>query len=296
MATTAQKIVFARINRRRAEGEETLMARSFRADMTALANSHQTRYLERVPRGFDRTWFAGDMAVERDGRFMTGTLGYTTPAQHRPFDQDNWSWIKAQAAEFDAARADTIAPFAIDLNDQNRWVSFAPTGGLRTKMFATGFERVLNNAVSAAGLMPTEWEVDLVVSRDRVDEWLQAHPSVFRLRRTIKFTNPGRDLSDDRQEMRALGARRKTEEFAASNRGVINIGSDEFRSKLDGVDTGDIELRLNARGTHGEGNAVFNSNTRPDSVTVDSFSGDLAWGIDRVLSALRAYVSDRIQG
>jgi len=116
---------------------------------------------------------------------------------------------------------------------------------------------------------------------------------VHRLTRTIKFTNPGRDLDSDRQEMRALGARRKTEDFAASSRGVISINTDEFRNKLDGIETGEIELRLQSRGTQGAGDAVFNSNDRADTVTVDSFGGDLVRGMDRVLAALRQYVSDK---
>jgi hypothetical protein len=44
MASVEQKVVFARINRRRQEGEETFMARSFREDMTVLADSHQTSF------------------------------------------------------------------------------------------------------------------------------------------------------------------------------------------------------------------------------------------------------------
>src|SRR5262249_44377483 len=158
-------------------------------------------------------------------------------------DYENWSWIKGQMEEVDAAKADTILPFAIDLRDQNRWVAFAPTSKLRARMFIDGFQRVLNNAVSVLGLMPTEWEVDLVVSLGQVEQWLQENPLVHRLKRTIKFTNPGRDLDSDRQEMRALHARRKTEEFAASSRGILDINSDDFRSKLEGVETGDIELR-----------------------------------------------------
>jgi hypothetical protein len=294
MTAVTQKVVFARINRRRLERQDTFEGRSFREDMTALAGSHKTSFVELMPNGGTRSWFAADMAVEPGGDFMTGTLGFASLAQHRPFDREQWSWIKAQMEEVDAARADTIVPFAIDLRDGNRWLDFAPTARLRKGMFATGFQSVLNNAVSAMGLMPTEWEVDLVVSRARVDEWLSDHPLVHRLTRTIKFTNPGRDLDSDRAEMRALGARRKTEEFAASSRGVMNIDTEEFRMKLDGVETGDIELRLQSRGSQGAGDAIFNSNERADTAVVDSFGGDLIRGTDRVLAALRQYVADKM--
>jgi hypothetical protein len=261
--------------------------------MLLLAESHQTRAFEQVAGGVPRTWFAGDMRIEPDSDFLTGTLGFTSPDQHLVFDDRAWSWAKARPEESDAARRDTISPFAIDLRDRNRWVAFAPTFRLRNRAFADGFERVLNVAALAAGEMPSEWDVDLVVSRDRIDEWLQLHPLVFRLRRTIKFTNPGRDLDDVRQDMRALAARRKTEDYAASNRGVLNTGSEQFHSKLDGVETGDIELRMDSRRPNGRGSDVFNSNTSADEVKVDSFSTDLLLGMELVLSALREYVASK---
>lgn len=301
MASRARKVIFARVNRRLVESQETLTSRSFRDDMIALAQSQQTRYVERGKRGLDRIWFAGDMTVEPDGNFLTGTLGYTSPEQHGSFDETNWSWIKAQmqlviSRGVETARADTIAPFAIDLRDQNRWVAFAPTVRLRTRMFVDGLEHVLNNAISAAGLMPAEWEIDLVVSRDRVDEWLQVNPHVYRLKRIVKFTNPGLNLDAERQEMRALGAISKAEEFASSSSGVIDIDSDDFRRKLDGIDTGDIELRLQARGRDTAEHVVFNSNSHPDAVPVSNFGQNLMDGISVVLGVLQQYVTDRVQG
>jgi hypothetical protein len=235
------------------------------------------------------------MSIESDSDFLTGVLGYTSPAEHRQFDEENWSWITAWPSQVTAARSDTISPFSVDLRDRNRWVAFAPTARLTKKMFAEGFERVLNSAINAAGLIPTEWEVDMVVSRNSVDEWLREHPLVYQLRRTVKFPNPGRDLDADRQEMRALGARRKTEEYAASSRGVINTSADQFNDKLDGVETGDIELILRARGRDGSGDAIFNSSSRADEVSVDSFGGDLRRGIVLVGVALRQYVSDLVR-
>ena len=138
---------------------------------------------------------------------MTGILGFSTPDQQKIFDPDAWSWVKGETVALDAATRRTVAPFAIDLRDNERWVGFAPTGNLRPPTFASGLEQALNHAVGAAGLIPTEWEVDLVTSRFEIEHWLQAHPLVHFMRRTIKIPNPGRVIDDDRAEMRALAAK-----------------------------------------------------------------------------------------
>jgi len=234
------------------------------------------------------------MIIEPGGDFMTGTLGYTAPQEYIPFDAENWSWIKGTVAETDAAREDSIAPFAIDLREENRWVSFAPTARIQPSGFASAFQRVLNTAVREAGLIPAEWEVDLVISLEEVYSWIEQHPEVYNLRRTVKFTNPGRDYDDDRREMRALAARRKTEEFAATGNGVLNIGSEEFQAKLNGTDTGDIDLVLRSRDrTKPGGRAVFTNKQTADHVIVDNFGGDLVAGLEIVLIAVREYASGK---
>jgi hypothetical protein len=297
MPPATRKVVFARVNRRQ-DRQLTLTERSFRDDMATLAQSHRTSYLERKERqdiSPARLWYAADMAIEPDDDFLTGTLGYATPQQHIPFDAENWSWIKGTAAETDAAREDTIAPFAIDLRDHNRWVSFAPTARIQPSTFTMAFQRVLNNAVVASGLFPTDWEVDLVISPAEVYSWVEQHPEVYNLHRTVKFTNPGRDYDDDRREMRALAARRKTEEFRAPNNGVLNIHSEEFLGKLHGTETGDIELVLHSRRGRGPGAAVFTNKKTADWVSVLNFGGDLIAGTEVVLAALREYVSEKLR-
>jgi hypothetical protein len=93
--------------------------------------------------------------------------------------------------------------------------------------------------------------------------------------------------------MRALHARRKTEEFKAGNRRVLNIESESFQRKLEGTETGDLELYLEARGAPGTGDAVFRSVDSPDQRAVDSFGQDLIRGIGTVLDALRGYVLEK---
>ena len=296
MAPRRQKVVFARINRRQPD-QGTLVMRSFREDMAELAASRQTRYKEVRRDSTDRTWIAADMTIQPDGDFMTGTLGYTTREERRIFEDEQWSWIKATTEEREGAFPDAVVPFAVDLHEDHRWVAFAPAPRLQPKQFVNGFWRVLSHAVAEAGLVPAEWEVDLISSRDSIDQWLSQHPGVHLLRRTIKFSNPGRDLDDDRREMRAINARRKTEELKASSRGVLNIEAEEFRSKLEGTETGDLQLYLEARGeAAGTGDAVFRSEDSPDQRAVDTFGRDLQRGIGTVVDALRGYVLEKQPG
>jgi len=294
MAAKTRKVRFARINRRRPPGQETLAMRSFAEDLTVLAESHLTQFTQPDPQtGNTRTWTAADMSVQPDGDFMTGILGFSTPDQQKIFDPDAWSWVKGETVALDAATRRTVAPFAIDLRDNQRWVGFAPTSNLRPPIFAFGLEQALNHAVSVAGLIPTEWEVDLVTSRFEIDQWLQAHPLVHFMRRTIKIPNPGRDIDDDRAEMRALAARRKTEEFSAGRSSALDISSEQFARKLDGTQTGDLELQMVAHDAQGGGLSKFNSRNSGDESLIDEFGLDLMLGMELVLGALRLYVRTR---
>ena len=223
MATKDRRVVFARINRRQPR-QDVLSMRAFAEDMRDLAASRLTRHqIKSTAERPGRTWSAADMTLDPSGDFMTGVLGYSTQEQHVEFDNDAWSWVKAQPRDSDAATPSTVAPFAVDLRNHERWVGFIPAPRVQASSFCSGLEMVLNEAVSALGLMPEAWEVDLVTSRSRVDEWLRAHPRVYLLTRTVKFTNPGLDLDNDRSQMRALHANRKTEEFAAAYGGHLDM-------------------------------------------------------------------------
>ena len=294
MAAKTRKVRFARINRRRPPGQETLAMRSFAEDFTALAETHLTQFTQPDPQtGETRSWSAADMSVQPDGDFMTGVLGFSTPDQQKFFDADSWSWVKGETVALDAATRRTVAPFAVDLRDNQRWVGFAPTANLRPTTFASGLEQALNRAVIRTGMIPTEWEVDLVTSRSEIDDWLRAHPLVHFLRRTIKIPNPGRIIDDDRAEMRALAARRKTEEFSAARNSALDINSEEFRQKLDGTQTGDLELQMVAHDAQGGAQSKFNSRNAADEALIDEFGLDLMRGMDLVLAALQVYVRNR---
>jgi len=286
-------VVFGRINRRNPE-QETFEMRSFAEDMAALAESHLTTHIERSTGGRPgRRWVGADMTVTPGGDFLTGVLGYSEQQQQVTFDDEAFSWMKAEVADSDAASEQTIAPFAIDLRDDHRWVAFATTARLQAQSFRNGFERVLNEAVSKLGLMPTAWEVDLVTSTALIYEWLRENPLVHKLTRTLKFTNPGKDLDEDRRQMRALAANRKTEEFKAAYGKTLDIGSPEFQSKLEGTETGDLEVVMHARGTHGVRDVKFNTRESVDGSNVEDFGTNLQHGIDVVLAALREYVASK---
>lgn len=286
----SRRVVFGRINRRN-PNQETFEEREFAEDMIALAESHRTTFTAKSTAGRPgRRWIAGDMVALLDGDFMTGVLGYSEQQQQMTFDDESFSWMKGDVADSDAASEQTIVPFAVDLRDHNRWVAFAPTARLQPSSFRNGFEKVLNSAVADLGLMPTAWEVDLVTSTSLIREWLGRHPRVYKMTRTLKFSNPGKNLDEDRRQMRALAANRKTEEFAAPARRTLDVSSAEFEAKLEGTEKGDVDVQMEARGELGVGKVKFNTRDSIDSSSVEDFGVDLQRGVEIVLRALQEYV------
>lgn len=293
MAARTRRVVFGRINRRD-PGQDSFEMRPFAEDMAALAESHRTVYVERSTAGNPgRRWVAADMEVTPSQDFLTGVLGYSEQQLHVTFDDESFSWMKAQVEDADSATERTIVPFAVDLREHNRWVAFATATRVQPHGFRGGFEHVLNQAVAELGLMPTAWEFDLVTSSAVIYEWLRQNPLVHQLRRTIKFTNPGKDLDEDRRQMRALAANRKTEEFKAAYNKTLDTASPEFQSKLEGTETGDLDVVMHARGSHGVSDVKFNSRDSVDHRSVEDFGANLQHGIDVVLAALREYVASK---
>jgi hypothetical protein len=280
-----RKVVFGRINRR----NSTLDMRPFAQDMLVLAESRLTTFTAAAtPDRPARTWYAADMKIVSSGDFMVGVFGFSVNEEKRFFDTEAWSWVKGETESSDAASEDTVVPFAVDLRDHHRWVAFATTGRVQPAGFRLYFGKVLTEAAARAGLLPADWECDPVVSRDTIHDWIHRYPRVKLLRRRIKFTNPGRNLDDDRAEMRALGARRKLEEIAAYPNKDLDTGSEAFEAKLDGVETGDLEVYLESR-VSGGSDAKFDSEKESDELFVDDFGTDLERGMDQVLRTLVGY-------
>ncbi|MEU7679468.1 hypothetical protein AB0C42_32175 [Micromonospora taraxaci] len=234
------------------------------------------------------------MQIVVNGRFAIGVLGFAVSEEKRRFDQENFSWVKGETEFSDAASEDTVVPFAIDLNERSRYVAVATSGRVQAYSAMVNLGKVLNRAAHDIGLLPAEWECDVVVTEASIHKWLEQHPKVRQMRRTIKFTNPGRNLDDDRSEMTSLHANRKTEEFTAGYNKQLDVHSPVFLELLHGVETGDLEIYLEAR-LDGSGKAEFNSNEGADKVLVPDFGTDLERGMDLVQTALAGYVG-RISG
>ena len=131
--------------------------------------------------------------------------------------------------------------------------------------------------------MAANWEVDLITFAEDVESWINLHPKVFFIRRTIKFTNPGRSLDSARSQMRDLGSRRRTEVDAAPRNRILNTDSHTFRELLEGVETGDIDILLKSRGEAVGSEERFKSEDQPSTTLVSRFQS-LRDGMDTVLT------------
>lgn len=277
-----RKVAFGRINRRAAG----LEPRSFMEDFRELASRRETYADFRGTR-----WIAADIRFvhikfERQEPFASGVLGFRETEEFREFESSAFSWIKGPTQEIQGASERTMVPFAIDLRPNNRWIGFATAKRIQPPSFAGAFGLILNAAARKAGKhMPSEWEVDLIVSAQRIEEFLLQHPGISKFKRTIRFHNPVDSIDDDRAEMRALGARVKSEEFVAHSRQSLNLsGNPVFETKLEGLDTGDLDVVLEAR--EGGTTIRFSSRDRADSTFIDDYGNDLEFGMELVLDAV----------
>ncbi len=283
-----RRVVFGRVNRRY---QSSIDQTPFDTEMRLLAYLGRFEAVEG-----DKRWLVGDLQVDESVSFLSGVIGFTDPETRLHFDETADSWIKALSQEVEGASSKAVVPFAIDLRPDRRWTATVTSPRVRAETFRTGIELALNAARSRYGFL-TDWEVDLVTSRATVDEWIENHPEVRLIRRTIKLPNPGRDISDDIREMQALAAGRKQETYTArynqSLRAVDDDGrtSDEVKKLTIGTDTGQVTLHLEARGPAGV--VTFRSATNADETYVADFADDWQLGIEFVLSALREYSQER---
>jgi hypothetical protein len=284
---STRRIAFGRVNRRLPD-QQSFARRPFAEDMMILAQSRETRAVVR-----DVEWVAADLNLDASGDFMSGVLGFAETELRRDFEDEAFSWLKGRTSAAEGASRRTTSPFAVDLREDRRWVAFAPAARIQPATFRLGFSAVLNAAVQSLGLWPTDWEFDLVLQKRTVEEWIAEHRDVFYFRRKVKFTNPGREIDEDRAEMQALAARSKEEIFKASYGRTLRLqDSETFSRKLDGVETGDLEVVLRARGPGGS-EFSFTSDEQPEHTFVPDFGDNLDEGIDWVLNALREYSERR---
>lgn len=263
-----KKLYFARINRRprRGTGQSALGGASFHDELSALVASRDMIWQDDKA---GRTWIAADLQWTPDGNFVTGILGFKESRVDIDFDEDAWSWSKGAEEERDSASDRTLVPFAIDANDDYRFVAFIPTARLKRGGFRRGLKKVLQAAVATQGILGNDWEVDLVVEEEVLRAWVAEHPLVFRLTRVVKFTNPGRQLDEDRRRMEQLDANRKRETFSARRGQSLDTGSQEFEEAIEGIEEGFVDVTLASRAPSGRGQVTFSTNNRAAGVDVD---------------------------
>lgn len=278
-------VEFARINRR--NPDRSLDVRPFVEDMKALADRGEL-YAEH--RGY--VFFAGDLTIDAHETFMSGLIGFAETDVVRSYEGDSRSWLKGEVLEIDGAKQATLVPFAVDLGELRRWVCFAVSPRIKAATFRRAFQKTLNAALEALGLLPTEWEVDQVADLENLETWLELHQDVARLTRIVRLTNPTMDVDEARRKMRQLGAR-KTEEVYVPPRGqrLRLEDSNLFSSIVDGVMEGDVELRLESRIPGGR--VRFNSGDYPARTFIADFGSNHEYGIELVLNVLRDFSEKR---
>jgi len=285
VAVGRKRVAFARINRR-AETTEGMGVRPFAVDMRHLDESHETHTQFR-----GREWIAADLRLLPSEDHMTGVLGFSDIELLRDFDLAAFSWLKGPVRAEVGASERTMVPFAIDLHEDRRWVAFGTSHRIQPYGFARGFEATLNAAVGKLGLMPSEWEVDLVIPVARVEEWLDLYPEVVRFTRYVRLHNPGLKLDRDRAEMRALGARLKQETFSSERGRQLKVKDNpEFDRGLEGLETGDLDVYLEAG--RGVTKRTFSSRRMADRVWVTDYGDDLEYGMELMLRAVLEYATE----
>lgn len=280
-----QRVAFGRINRR-AQG--SIQPQPFDAEMRALAESHRTTVEMN-----GKEWFAAEMTIDDENRFLTGVIGYETTETLIRFSRDEWSWSKGDSRTEEGGLTSTVVPFAVDLRQGRRWVCFAVTQRIQPTTFARAFEGCLNAALRDIGLVSTDWDIDLTFDRSQLDSWLHDHPSVTKLVITIRRTNPGREIDDDRQKMQALAAMGLNKEYTAGRGSLELTNNSTFEREIEGVEIGDLDIRITAR-TPGNrsGRTSFSSKGRAVEKFVEEYGLDLTLGKQLVQEALEMY-SDR---
>lgn len=262
-----KKLYYARINRRLRRGATDSLAQStFRDELTALVNSHDMVWHDSKNK---RTWIAADLQWTPDQRFVTGILGYKEERVDVDFDEESWSWTKGAEESRDTASDRSLVPFAIDAEDDARFVAFIPTSGLRRGGFRRGLQKVLQAAVATQGILGHDWEVDLIVEEQILRAWIADHPDVFRLNRTVKFTNPGAVLDEDRRRMDELQAERKYERYSARRGQTLDTSTGDFGELIDGIEEGFVDIALASRGPGGHGEVTFSTKDAVSGVEVD---------------------------
>lgn len=179
-------------------------------DMSALAVSGLTvADLKRV------RYRAADLQIDPSGTFLTGLIGFSERETLFQFEDEAFSWLKGEVQEVEGATSATVVPFAIDLREHRRWVAYVVSQRIRSNVFRQALAATLNRAVKDLGLLPSEWEVDPVLSTGTVEDWVERHGRITKFTRRTRLTNALRDVDEARRKMRMLAATKQEETFTA---------------------------------------------------------------------------------
>jgi hypothetical protein len=277
-----QQLAFARINRR---PQQPMDLPPFRQVVLAMVSARDL-YADRG----DKKWIAADFELRYHETMLVGIIGYTTIEIRTQFDLTEWSWLKGPQAIESGATNRTLAPFAIDLREKNRWVAFAPKGYLNVRSFPAGLRAILFEGLSRQRQGFLDWDVDIVGNAIALREWVEQHPHVRSMKLTLRMTNPGRDLSSDREAMRAIGAGRLDKIYYPKAKTNLHVEGElrELEEELGGTDV-DVKLTARERG----GPVSFDSKTSREQRFVDAFGDDLRTGMDLVAEALVQFATER---
>jgi hypothetical protein len=272
------EVLYARINRRR---EQSLGRRPFVDEMLALVEGKNMR-AERN----DHVWIAADLELTDDD-LLTGIIGYETTEIRTRFNETEWSWLKGERHIDEGASDATLSPFAIDLNEHRRWVAFAPSGYLNARSFPGGFQTVLNEALRQQNEGHTDWEVDMISSVTALREWVASHGEIVELKLTIRQSNPGRNLDNDRAQMQALRARSKTEVFHPYWGRALEISDEQVEELAADMERTNVDVQMKAR--EGNRKPTFNSKNNRAQTFIEEYAEDLRLGIELVSETLKSY-------
>jgi hypothetical protein len=284
-----RRVVYARVNRRRPD-QEDLAERAFAEDMRTLVQAEAIH----APYGTDE-WFATDLSIEPSGTFMSGIVGFMSSEEYRLVDWEKPSWKKAPTTVVEGGTRNTIVPFAVDLRRDRRWIAFAPTARIQPVTFTLGFKVLLESAVTSLGLMPAEWDVDLIPSTKRIFEWLSENPDVSEFIRVVRRPNPDRQVHQDIARMRSMGARTKREEYTPFYGKTLNLADNPelVEELIARAPEGDVDITIRTR----TGRSTFRSRREIEEGTVSDWGRDLDAATDAMLEAVRLWSEGRpLQG
>jgi hypothetical protein len=223
-------------------------------------------------------WAASDLALTDNDTILSGVIGF-----------EEQSSLIGEETRPEAGSEHTLVPFAVDIRDDRRWVAFATAQKIRPAGFANAFQAALQAAVEQFTPFTSAWEVDLVTAQSKIKQWVEEHPTVVVFRRTVRYPNPVRDLSDIQQEMLALHARTKQEEFRPYAGQPLDLAEPGvLDALLEGVENGNVDAYLQAEGK-GSTKPRFNTRLASNEEWIDDYRDDLSLGIQRVTTVLRTY-------